>query len=71
MGRRRVIDAKALALLDLLSRGYLAPARDDPAYERLMGEWTQRYRARLEAATRLLDAVAAIEAEEPACSPSK
>ena len=65
-----MIDARSLALLDLPSRGYLVPPRDDPAYECLMGEWATRYRVRLAAAQRLINAVATIETEEPACPPS-
>ena len=65
-----MIDARSLARLDLLSRGYLVPPRDDPAYERLMGEWATCYRVRLAAAQRLIDAVGTIETEEPACPPS-
>ncbi len=65
-----MIDARSFALLDLPSRGCLVPARDDPPYERLMGEWATRYRVRLAAAQRLIDAVATIETEEPACPPS-
>jgi hypothetical protein len=65
-----MIDARTFTLLDLLHCGHLAPHPGQPNYETLMAEWITRYRARLEAATRLLETVAAIEAEEPACPPS-
>jgi len=65
-----MIDARSLALLDSLSRGDLVQPRDDPAHQRLMGEWATRYRVGLAAALRLIDAVATIETEEPACPPS-
>ncbi len=65
-----MIDVRPFSLLDLLSRGYLAPPRDDPAHKRLMGEWVTRYRVRLAATQRLIDAVGTIETEEPACPPS-
>lgn len=65
-----MIDARPFSLLDLLSRGYRVPPRDDPAHKRLMGEWATRYRVRLAAAQRRIDAVGTIETEEPACPSS-
>ena len=65
-----MIDARSFLLLDVPIRGCLMPASDDQAYERLMGEWATRYRVRLAAVQRLIDAVATIETEEPACPPS-
>lgn len=57
--------ARDLAILDLLHHGYHVPAESHPDHDQLLAEWVQRYRARLAAAARLLDAVATLEAEEP------
>ncbi len=65
-----MIDARTIALLDLLHHGYYPPAPGHPDHDRLMHAWAHRFRVRLACAEGLLDAVAAIEAEEPACPPS-
>ena len=65
-----MIDARTLALLDLLHCGHLVPARSHPEYDRLIAEWIPRYLVRLEAATQLLEIVATVQTGEAECSPS-
>jgi hypothetical protein len=64
-----MIDAQSLALLDVLHAGHLAPNPSQPRYDELLAVWLQRYRVRVEAAQRLLDAVDAIEVD--ASTPTK
>lgn len=61
--------ARDLAILDLLHHDYHPPPVSHPDHDPQLAEWVQRYRVRLAAARRLLDAVAALDAEEP-CPPS-
>lgn len=64
-----MIDPRTIAILDLLHHGYHPPRADHPDHAVLMALWTDRYRARLACAARMLEAIATIEAEEP-CPPS-
>jgi hypothetical protein len=58
------MNARDLAILDLLHHGYHPPAPNHPDHERLMHLWKARYLARRDAAQRLIAAVAAAETEE-------
>ena len=61
--------ARDITILDLLHHGYHPPSPAHPDHERLMAEWTARYRARVACAEAMLEAVAQVEEEAP-CPPS-
>ncbi len=55
------MNARTLAILDLVHQGYHPPAPDHPDHDALLATWNDRYRVRLACAERMLEAAAACD----------